>query len=136
MEPLSGLDQATTKEVSVFMRVSGEFNGSVYYGLDRAVAIEVVTIRQTPTSFGHELRIFANIERTCRTDRWLGSTRVCIGGLSRRYLTGAYHSTQPAGIRITTNGTPQVATTLKSPMGPIAAHVSLFTSNVESTLAA
>jgi len=51
MEPLSGLDQATTKEVSVFMRVSGEFNGSVYYGLDRVVAIEVVTIaKRRPAS--------------------------------------------------------------------------------------
>jgi CheY-specific phosphatase CheX len=124
------MDDATTEDVSVFMRVSGEFNGSVYYGLDRAVAVELVAIvRRRPASgmSAESLKILNDL---------VGQ----IGGqVQREFASAGYRvdispasTIQPAGMRISSNGVPQVVTTLKSPMGPIAAHVSLFTSDVES----
>ncbi|MDP6822524.1 MAG: chemotaxis protein CheX [Dehalococcoidia bacterium] len=127
-------DEATSEDLSVFLRVNGQIEGSVYYGMNRAVALELLSTAQRRPIGG------VDAESLLVLNTLVGR----IGDHIRGEFAAAGFSVeispastvQPAGTKITTRGIPQIVANLKSEFGPIYAHVSLRKAVVETPLAA
>lgn len=116
-------DLVTTEDISVFLRVTGEIEGSVYFGFDRSVALGLLEAARQDPSEGinaRSIKIFNDLVTH-------------VGGQARHELSKIGYdvdvspaaSVQKVGMRVTTHGYPQVVTTLDTWSGPIEAHVSL-----------
>lgn len=127
-------DQVTTEDLSVFVRVTGSIEGCVFFGLDRTVARELLTIvlrRPPPGIDQRALRILNTL-----VDRISGLARVELAAAGYSVDISPASTVQPIGMRITTLGVPQVVATLQSKRGPVVVHVVLREAPDRDALAA
>ncbi|MDA1258324.1 MAG: chemotaxis protein CheX [Chloroflexi bacterium] len=116
-------DQATTEDLSIFIRVSGRFEGSIFFGLDRGVAREILTIafRRPPSGINEKaIRVMNTL-----VNRIADAARRDFEAAGYIVHLSPASTVQPVGTRITTLGVPQIVATLQSKRGPIMVHVSL-----------
>lgn len=116
-------DQATTEDLSVFVRVTGSVEGCVFFGLDRVVAREILTIvlRRPPAGIDERaLRILNRI-----VERIVGHARDEFAADGYSVDVSPASTVQPAGTRITTLGVPQIVAVLRSKRGPVVVHMVL-----------
>lgn len=116
-------DEVTTEDISVFLRVAGEIEGSVYYGLDRSVARELLAIaqRQKIGGINAESIHVLNTLITQVGDRASSE----LGAVGYDVEISPASTVQPVGMKIATHGIPQIVARLECESGPISAHVSL-----------
>ncbi len=123
-------DEATSEDLSVFLRVNGQIEGSVYYGMNRGVALELLAIKQRRPIGG------INSESLLVLNTLIGRIGDHVRGefaaAGFRVDISPASTVQPAGVRITTRGIPQIVAALNSEIGPIHAHVSLRKAAVDS----
>lgn len=116
-------DRVTSEDITVFLGITGQVEGTVFYGFEDAVACAVITIlRGQPT---------AGMDRTALST--LGELAAMITNTASTHLAAAGHSTgltppaliRPKGRRFTTLGIPQVHVCFGSRCGPFSVRVSL-----------
>ncbi len=127
-------DQATTEDLSVFVRVNGEYEGNICFGLSRNVARALIGVvaRQRITSINRPgLRILNMLV-----------DRIVALALSELVASGYFidvhpaSTVQPAGMKITTLGVQQIVATLESRHGPVIVHFVLREAQADDALAA
>lgn len=127
-------DEATTEDLSVFVRVTGNIEGCIFFGLDRMVARELLTIllRRPPSGIDERaLRILNKL-----VERIVGFARAEFAAAGYSMDVSPASTVQPAGMRITTLGFPQIVATLRSEHGPVVVHVALRETGNRDALAA
>jgi len=126
--------QEMTEEFSVFIRVSGQLDGSICFGLNRIAASAVIYAIAGQHIGGiddHSVQFLNSM-----ANRIIASTcaKLAILHCSLEMLPAS--TVRSSGMRITTLGTSEVIATLSSGHGPVVAHVVLRNPEVEKALAA
>jgi CheY-specific phosphatase CheX len=126
--------QETTEEFSVFVRVSGQLEGSICFGLSRIAAsavIDAIVGQHIGGIDDHSVQFLNSM-----ANRIIASTcaELAIADCSFEVLPAS--TVRSSGMRITTNGTPQVIATLSSEHGLVVVHVVLRDPEADKTLAA
>ncbi len=127
-------DQATTEDLSVFVRFAGRFEGCVFFGLNRGVAREILAIvfRRPPAGIDDRaLRVLNRI-----VERIVGHARDELAASGFNVDITSASIVQPAGTRITTLGAPHVVAILQSKRGPVVVHIVLRDTPQRRALAA
>ncbi|MDP6822525.1 MAG: hypothetical protein QF554_04460 [Dehalococcoidia bacterium] len=127
-------DQATTEDLSVFVRVNGQYQGSICFGLSRNVARALIgeVARRHITSINQPgLRILNML-----ADRIVALARSELGASGYFIDVHPAATVQPAGMKITTLGVRQVVATLEGRHGPIVVHVVLREAQAVDAIAA
>ena len=127
-------EQVTTEDYSVFVRVTGQMEGSVCLGINRKVArhlLGVVAQRRVGAIDRPGILILNKI-----ANRIFDRFRADLSKNGYLIDTTGASTVHPAGMRITTLGMPQTVVTLRSHFGPVSMHVVLVATPVENGIVA
>ena len=127
-------DSVTTEDISVFLRVSGQIKGSIYFGMDRAVALELLTIERRHPASGIGAKSITNWNRL--VGRIGGHVQCEFAGAGYSVGISSASTIRPIGMKIARFSAFHIVANLDIEKDPITAHMSLRRSTSEGVLAA